>query len=137
MPGPEDVLREFIMAMNAWELKYYPLMTGADAESHKPAMKAELDAIFEQFCTLKDRKYGRQTALSASYPPEYDADQQILDVQIDKNKALINTLQYFGERSAKMQNQVRYTLVLRKGEWRIDKNERFSTYDDKWEKSIL
>ncbi|NUA47245.1 Immunity protein RhsIA [Dickeya solani] len=49
----EKVLKEFIIQMNQWELKYYPLFRNEGMTAYKDAAKKELDDIYDLFCTKK------------------------------------------------------------------------------------
>ncbi|MFP1750726.1 NTF2 fold immunity protein [Lonsdalea quercina] len=128
----EAVLKEFIIQMNKWELKYYPLFRNEGMTVHKDTAKKDLDDIYDLFCTKKERKQGRQVSLSCGEPPEYSPDEEILSSELNKNKAIFVTQQYTEAKS-----KFRYTLNIKEGEWRIDKKERFSSLEDKWIKYSL
>ncbi|AFI88288.1 hypothetical protein EXT68_22615 [Pectobacterium parmentieri] len=128
----EAVLKEFIIQMNRWELKYYPLFRNEGMTVHKDTAKKYLDDIYDLFCTKKERKQGRQVSLSCGEPPEYSPDEEILSSELNKNKAIFVTQQY-----TEAKNKFRYTINIKEGEWRIDKKERFSSFEDKWIKYNL
>ncbi|QQA76659.1 NTF2 fold immunity protein [Pectobacterium parmentieri] len=128
----EAVLKEFIIQMNRWELKYYPLFRNEGMTVHKDTAKKYLDDIYDLFCTKKERKQGRPVSLSCGEPPEYSPDEEILSSELNKNKAVFVTQQYTEAKS-----KFRYTLNIKEGEWRIDKKERFSSFEDKWIKYNL
>ncbi|WP_350312570.1 RhsIA family immunity protein [Dickeya fangzhongdai] len=128
----EKVLKEFIIQMNQWELKYYPLFRNEGMTAYKDAAKKELDDIYDLFCTKKERKQGRQISLSCGEPPEYSPDEEVLSSELNKNKCVFITQQY-----TEAKNKFRYTLQFKEDEWLIDKKERFSFYDDKWIKYNL
>lgn len=128
----EEVLKEFIIQMNKWELKYYPLFRNEGMTVHKDAARKYLDDIYENSLTKKERKQGRQISLSCGEPPEYSPDEEILSREVNKNKAIFVTQQYTEAKS-----KFRYTLNIKDGEWRIDKKERFSSFEDKWTKYNL
>ena len=126
----EEVLKNFIIQMNQWELKYYPLFRNEGMTVHKNAARKDLDDIFEIFCTKKDRKQGKQVSLSCGDPPEYSTDEEILSCDLNKNKSSFITQQHTG-----FKNQYRYTLHYKNNEWRIDKKEWLD--DDKWKQAYL
>ncbi|MBN3230256.1 NTF2 fold immunity protein [Pectobacterium brasiliense] len=128
----EAVLKEFILQMNRWELKYYPLFRSEGMSVHKDTAKKDLDDIYGLFCTKKERKQGRQVSLSCGEPPEYSPDEEILSGELNKNKAIFLNQQYTEAKS-----KFRYTLNFKDGEWRIDKKERLSSFEDKWIKYNL
>lgn len=128
----ERVLEEFITGMNKWELKYYSLFKIDGIFAHKDVAKKELDDIFNSFCTEKERKQGRQVSLSCGEPPEYSPDEEVLDKEISKGRAIFVTQQFTEAKS-----KFRYTLKSKEDNWYIDKKERFSSYENKWVKYNL
>jgi len=128
----QRVLTDFISAMNSWELIYYPLVRDNGMLSVKDKMREDLNKIFNTFCTNKDRKQGRQVALSCTEPPTYSPDEEITGQDESKNKVAIYTQQHTG-----LKNKYRYTLQLKNNEWLLDKKERFSDYENKWIKDNL
>lgn len=128
----EKVLKKFIIQMNQWELKYYELFRNEGISVHEDAAKKELDDIYDLFCTRKERKQGRQVSLSCGEPPEYSPDEKVLSSELNKNKCVFITQQY-----TEAKDKFRYTLQFKEDEWRIDKKERFSFYEDKWIKYNL
>ncbi|ELY1862831.1 hypothetical protein SL013_002256 [Serratia marcescens] len=129
-----NVLTNFIMKMNEWEMRCYPLLSADDSENIKVVLKDELDDIFNKFCTVKERKQGRQTSLSCSEPPEYSPGEEVLSSEINKNKAIFVTQQHTG-----FKNKYRYTLHLKNDEWRIDKKEWLDDDNgiEKWKQCCL
>ncbi|CNC61927.1 NTF2 fold immunity protein [Yersinia similis] len=128
----EKTLKYFISAMNEWELSSYPLLIDDSSEQIKTIVRNRLDDIFSRYCTLKDRKQGRQVSLSCSEPPGYSMDEDFINIELIKNKAIIYTKQNTG-----FKNKYRYTLQFNNNEWRIDKKERFSPFEEKWIKDNL
>ncbi len=70
--------------------------------------------------------------MSCGEPPEYSPDEEILSGELNKNKAIFVNQQYTEAKS-----KFRYTLNFKDGEWRIDKKERLSSFEDKWIKYNL
>ena len=130
------VLKKFIIAMNKWEVYYCTLsMDYVDkGEYEKLATldakkREELDAIYNTYLTLRERKYGRQSSLRVGYPPEYSPDEEILATEVlKKNKIAIETQEH-----SVMKYRYRYTLHYKNKEWRIDKKEVYRRRNDKWE----
>ena len=132
------VLKKFIIAMNKWEVYYHTLtMEYVDKGKKLAPLDAkkgeELDAIFNTYCTLKERKYGRQAALNTQYPAEYSPDEEILATEVlNKNKIAIETQEH-----SLLEERYRYTLHYKNKDWRIDKKEVYNDQDDKWDKLSL
>ncbi|OCG46329.1 hypothetical protein A9G35_05470 [Gilliamella sp. Choc5-1] len=127
----KNTLKEFIIAMNHWELHCYPIMTSGSSHEDDLQMTNELNIIFDKFCTKRERKYGRQVALSCGNPPAYSPDEEIIKIEeLKGNKVVIYTQEYTGAEC-----QFRYTLHYKNNEWRIDRKEMFD--DDKWIKFTL
>ena len=130
------VLKKFIIAMNKWEVYYCTLSMGYvdKGEYEKLATldakkREELDAIYNTYLTLRERKYGRQSALNVGYPPEYSPDEEILATEVlKKNKIAIETQDH-----SILEYRYRYTLHYKNKEWRIDKKEVYRDEDDRWE----
>lgn len=102
--GPEEVLRAFLLRMGQWEKK--------KTESGKPD-KAALALIFAVYCTprLKDA----QVRSSLTRPPAHQPEDEILDVDVKKEKARVKT-----RRSWCAVESWIFTLVKAQGAWRID-----------------
>ena len=128
------VLKKFIIAMNKWEVYYYNLTMDYMDQGKKltplsPKKREDLDAIYNTYLTLRERKYGRQSALNVRYPPEYSPDEEILATEVlKKNKIAIETQDH-----SILEYRYRYTLHYKNKEWRIDKKEVYRDEDDKWE----
>ncbi|WP_181415914.1 NTF2 fold immunity protein [Gilliamella apicola] len=130
------VLKKFIIAMNKWEVYYCTLsMDYVDKgeyeklNSLRPKKREELNAIYNTYLTLRERKYGRQSSLRVGYPAEYSPDEEILATEVlKKNKIAIETQDH-----SILEYRYRYTLHYKNKEWRIDKKEVYRDEDDKWE----
>ncbi len=124
--------------MNRWEVYFFNLTEEYDensknSDSLTPKIQEELDAIFNSYCTLKERKYGRQAGLTLGFPPDYSPDEEILATEVlKKNKIAIETQEH-----SVMKYRYRYTLHYKNKEWRIDKKEVYRRRNDKWEKYPL
>ncbi|TCV77525.1 MULTISPECIES: NTF2 fold immunity protein [Methylomonas] len=122
------VLQAFMREMYRWDVKYYELLVNAH-EANKGTAKQEISEIYNSYLTKKDRKLGREVALNASSPPEYDPDTEIIEKceDVDEKKLLIYTKQTTG-----FKFECRYTLKNIQDTWRIDKRERYSVGKNKW-----
>lgn len=132
--SPSDTLLGFMTEMNKWERSY----NNSFMKNHsidKTPFRDELNCIFERWCTLKERKTGRQISLKISFPPDYDPESdEVMDMIIGKDKASIIVQKHTG-----FKHKYRYTLHLTHGEWRIDKKEWLDDEDGKkkWVQAYL
>lgn len=139
--NPQEVLLKFMYKMNLWEVKYYSAFIEAfktnDGKRGLPdivreSQKEELESIFSEFLTKKERKFGRLVSLSTSCPPAYDPENdEIVEMEVGNKRAIFVVQKHTG-----FKNKYRYTLHFKKGEWRIDKKE-MSDENDKWARSYL
>lgn len=126
------VLRRFIGDMQQWEVTYWQALAEAGRGAVKTDMKRDLDTIFETFCTRKERKAGRQVALNCANPPEYHVEEKFVAGALVKKSVVIETLQHHI-----LANRFRYTLRLQDGQWKLDRKERYDSFDAKWDKVEL
>lgn len=129
-----ECLSCFIHEMNEWEVTQHPLLREG-LESKQAKAKGELDAIFLKYCTVKDRKQGRQVSLSCGNPPEYDLKNQVIsEVKESGRKVYIYT-----DQLNRFKNQYRYTLIFKGDECLIDKKEWLDEDEgvEKWRKDYL
>ncbi|PXX40310.1 ankyrin repeat domain-containing protein [Undibacterium pigrum] len=110
-----SVLQHFILAMHQWEKdaasKHVKIIEGSKVHDW-PAMQAEMAAIFERYCTPKERPYGRNGG-SFSTPPAYQPAESLLSMtDISKQKKELQT-RY-------LDREFSYIAILKKGEWRLD-----------------
>lgn len=138
--NPENVLRAFFKEMNRWEIESFPLIKaipkGAandEVSSVYQPIEEKLDAIFQKYCTAKERKQGRQNCIAAASPPGYDVERQTIIETIYENprRATIDTIDKKG-----FDKKYRYVLLKKGGKWLID-NKKWFTFDGKLEKNYL
>jgi hypothetical protein len=116
---PDGVVRAFIQAMHDWEVSAWQAsrarQNDPSAAPSEAQVKAGLDAVFAEFCTPKDRPFGR--AGSYQHPPEYDPERErVVGCTVRERKAEVET-----EREAVPGGGPwRYTLHLHNGQWLID-----------------
>lgn len=134
MVNIENPLKNFILAMNAWELHYYREVREKGLISLKEKMKQDLDAIFDCFCTKNERKQGCQRSLLCNDPPEYSPAEIFLNSVMSGSKAVISTQQISG-----FKNRYRYTFSLKNQQWLIDKKEWLDEEDgmERWRPACL
>ncbi|AYH14969.1 NTF2 fold immunity protein [Pectobacterium parmentieri] len=126
----KEVLIAFMKDMNSWENSYRDAFM-ADHNVDKGPYLAELNKIFNNRCTVKERKYGRQVSMKVGFPPDYDPESdEIIDENTVKNKTSIIVQKHTG-----FENRYRYTLHFKNNEWRIDKKEWLD--DEGWKQAYL
>jgi len=133
---PASVVSSFIQAMNTWEtdswLAERSCRATGDPFSYQADVRTKVDVIFSDFCTPRDRNYGRNG--SFQNPPEYDPQhEKTVETTVDKvrKRAYVTT-----HREAVLGGgRHRYTLIRRGGKWLIDtlKRERAG----EWQSVIL
>ena len=129
--NPEDVLKAFIVAMNAWETATWQTYQKAEeagdiSNSYWEQAQPSLRTIFDQYCTPKDRPYGRS---GFSHPSDYDpVNEKIVEMTFPSSrKALVTT----HKPSPTLPSTLRvteYVMLKKAGEWRVD-NKKI-VYDD-------
>ena len=113
--------------MNAWELKYHPLMW-KDARAHGQPAREELEVIFDRSLATPDLKAARLAMPSPASPPEYDPGRdEVVEVTSAAAKVTIVVQQQTG-----FKGTFRYELGLHQGRWMIEKKEVFRKSEDKW-----
>jgi hypothetical protein len=112
---PVEVLRGFIAAMNRWEAESERIFKQPDGALVTRFNRPAQELIFDEFCTPKDRKYGRLG--SFSMPPEYDPEhEEILEVRpVGPRRVEIET-----QRRSGGKGRIQYVLLKTNGMWLID-----------------
>jgi altronate dehydratase len=127
---PEEVFREFSLSMYKWNLLCIELEESEeDYKATREKMLTELNKIFQEYLTIRERKYGRQAGLGYSIDPvEYNPEtNKVLSCVIEKSKAFIEVKETVG-----FENKLKYTLHKKTDGWRIDKREFFDEFKNKW-----
>ena len=128
---PRSVLLAFFTAMNAWEKECWQRRKEPDIVGRQTQAREEMEAIFEAYCTPKERKYGRLG--SFSNPPEYDpVAETILSVTEAKNRCQIETQQSTGFCHKNL-----YVLHRKDGRWLVDNKQWFAASTSKWQRCGL
>lgn len=135
--GPANVVRAFILDMNAWEIEANAARRRArdtpQPDSYQGAIQASVAEIFRRRCTDRVRGQGRVLNPSFQRPPEYDPRTETVQSEtIDgPSRATVET-----RRDAILGGgRYRYTLHRRQGAWLIDSLQHFE--DDTWQRWIL
>ncbi len=131
---PRDTVEAFISAMNAWESASWVAMRAARATDHPASYQSAVlesqKAIFDLYCTEKDRAHGRQGSFGR--PPDYDpATESVVQVEITERVAIVET-----ERSTPFAGGRYRYMVKKAGEkWLIESCKQL--VDGKWLPSVL
>lgn len=130
----KEKLISYFSIMNKWESENYAKLQikKSDAVHFKQTFadaKIELDSIYKNYLTLKDRK---QTSSHRSLgdPPQYNPNiESIVNcVKISKSRIEIET---FKNELSGYKNQ--YVFLKKSDEWRLDNKKTFWTHKNKWE----
>ena len=129
------VLKLFLTEMKTWE-DYWRELQYANLEvDYTKEQKQEIDAIYEKYVTVRERKWGLQVALSTQFPSTFTPDGEIISCELSANnkKILIEIHKKF---DTGVEYEYRYTLIFKNKEWRVDRREMLD-YDGKWSKDSL
>lgn len=116
----KTVLLSFFEAITEWEK--YADESSSGPRPFAPDLKPKCEAIFNRYCTDKNRAGYRPTGVTFSGGPDYSyGTQQFTDVeQPSKNKILFYTKNH-------IDFQYRYILVKKENEWKVDECHWHST----------
>ena len=129
------VLKLFLTEMNKWESYWYQVQYENLEVDYTEELKKEIDAIYEKYVTVRERKLGKQVALSTRFPSTFTPDGEIISCELSANnkKIIIEVHKKF---DTGVVYEYRYTLIFKNKEWRVDKREVLE-YDGRWCKSSL
>ena len=129
------VLKLFLTEMKAWEDYWRDLQLENLEIDYSKEQKKEIDAIYEKYVTVRERKLGKQVALSTQFPSTFTPDGEIISCELSANnkKIIIEVHKKF---DTGVVYEYRYTLIFKNKEWRVDKREVLE-YDGRWCKSSL
>jgi hypothetical protein len=116
---PAEVVTGFIAAMHQWEKECARIDKKAQPGASHGMARQALGVVFSEFCTPKERKYGRQGSYST--PPEYDLrNETITSVRVvGPRRAEVETRRASGLN----QGVTVYILLKAKGAWLIDSHK--------------
>ncbi|WP_295843083.1 NTF2 fold immunity protein [uncultured Apibacter sp.] len=130
------VLKLFLTEMKTWE-DYWRELQYANLEvDYTKEQKQEIDAIYEKYVTVRERKWGLQVALSTQFPSTFTPDGEIISCELSANnkKILIEVYKKF---DTGVRYQYRYTLIFKYKKWLVDRREIFLFSENKWIKDSL
>jgi hypothetical protein len=131
---PRDTVEAFISVMNSWEIASWAAMRAVRDTDHpasfQPTVLQSQKALFDLYCTHKDRAHGRHGDFGRL--PEYDpATEKVIHVEIAGSVAIVET-----ERSTSFAGgRYRYKVKRVGDKWLIESCKRL--VDGKWMPSIL
>ena len=129
------VLKLFLTEMKTWEDYWFELRYANPGINYKKDQKKEIDAIYEKYVTVRERKLGKQVALSTQYPSTFTPDGEIISCELSANNKKI-VIEVHKKFDTGVVYEYRYTLIFKNNEWRVDKREVLE-YDGRWCKSSL
>jgi len=129
------VLKLFLTEMNKWESYWYQVQYENLEVDYTEELKKEIDAIYEKYVTVRERKLGKQVALSTQYPSTFTPDGEIISCELSANNKKI-VIEVHKKFDTGVVYEYRYTLIFKNKEWRVDKREVLE-YDGRWCKSSL
>ena len=130
----QSLVGSFIQRMNEWE-KSCNLITQDKTltfEEQFQKQKSLLIEIFQEYCTDKDRKFGRPTTISYGNEGSYEYNpetEKILEIENNdfKNKMIVIT-----ESEGALPSKYQYIVVKKKGKWLVDSKKRYSNWKKQW-----
>ena len=129
------VLKLFLTEMNKWESYWYEVQYENPEVDYTEELKKEIDAIYEKYVTVRERKLGKQVALSTRYPSTFTPDGEIISCELSANNKKI-VIEVHKKFDIGVVYEYRYTLIFKNKEWRVDRREMLD-YDGRWIKDTL
>ena len=129
------VLKLFLTEMKKWESYWYQVQYENPEVDYTEELKKEIDAIYEKYVTVRERKLGKQVALSTQFPSTFTPDGEIISCELSANNKKI-VIEVHKKFDTGVVYEYRYTLIFKNKEWRVDKREVLE-YDGRWCKSSL
>ena len=130
------VLKLFLTEMNKWESYWYQVQYENLEVDYTEELKKEIDAIYEKYVTVRERKRGLQVALSTQFPSTFTPDGEIISCELSANNKKI-AIEVYQKFDTGVRYQYRYTLIFKNNEWRVDRREMFLFSENKWIKDTL
>ena len=130
------VLKLFLTEMNKWESYWYQVQYENPEVDYTEELKKEIDAIYEKYVTVRERKLGKQVALSTQFPSTFTPDGEIISCELSANNKKI-AIEVYQKFDTGVRYQYRYTLIFKNNEWRVDRREMFLFSENKWIKDTL
>ena len=130
------VLKLFLTEMKTWEDYWRDLQLENLEIDYSKEQKQEIDAIYEKYVTVRERKLGKQVALSTQYPSTFTPDGEIISCELSANNKKI-VIEVHKKFDTGVVYEYRYTLIFKNKEWRVDRREMFLFSENKWIKDTL
>ena len=130
------VLKLFLTEMKTWEDYWRDLQLENLEIDYSKEQKQEIDAIYEKYVTVRERKLGKQVALSTQYPSTFTPDGEIISCELSANNKKI-VIEVHKKFDTGVVYEYRYTLIFKNNEWRVDRREMFLFSENKWIKDTL
>ena len=130
------VLKLFLTEMKTWEDYWRDLQLENLEIDYSKELKKEIDAIYEKYVTVRERKLGKQVALSTQFPSTFTPDGEIISCELSANNKKI-AIEVYQKFDTGVRYQYRYTLIFKNNEWRVDRREMFLFSENKWIKDTL
>ena len=130
------VLKLFLTEMNKWESYWYQVQYENPEVDYTEELKKEIDAIYEKYVTVRERKRGLQVALSTQFPSTFTPDGEIISCELSANNKKI-VIEVHKKFDTGVVYEYRYTLIFKNNEWRVDRREMFLFSENKWIKDTL
>ena len=130
------VLKLFLTEMKTWEDYWRDLQLENLEIDYAKEQKQEIDAIYEKYVTVRERKRGLQVALSTQFPSTFTPDGEIISCELSANNKKI-AIEVYQKFDTGVRYQYRYTLIFKNNEWRVDRREMFLFSENKWIKDTL
>ena len=130
------VLKLFLTEMKTWEDYWRDLQLENLEIDYSKEQKKEIDAIYEKYVTVRERKRGLQVALSTQFPSTFTPDGEIISCELSANNKKI-AIEVYQKFDTGVRYQYRYTLIFKNKEWRVDRREMFLFSENKWIKDTL
>ena len=130
------VFKLFLTEMNKWESYWYQVQYENPEVDYTEELKKEIDAIYEKYVTVRERKLGKQVALSTQFPSTFTPDGEIISCELSANNKKI-VIEVHKKFDTGVVYEYRYTLIFKNNEWRVDRREMFLFSENKWIKDTL
>ena len=130
------VLKLFLTEMKTWEDYWRDLQLENLEIDYSKEQKQEIDAIYEKYVTVRERKRGLQVALSTQFPSTFTPDGEIISCELSANNKKI-VIEVHKKFDTGVVYEYRYTLIFKNNEWRVDRREMFLFSENKWIKDTL
>lgn len=128
--GITNLIECFIQEMHEWEI--FCQKVNEDKilifDEKLQQQKSKVSAIFDKYCTKKERKFGRPTTIS--YGGEYEPEKEKITAieEHSKNKAII----YTATTDVGLPSKYQYGVVKKNEKWLLDTKKRYSSWKKKW-----